>query len=100
MERAGGVQGKVVLVTGGARGMGASHAEALVTEGARVLVTDVLDDDGQAVAEKLGDSAHFVHLDAADPDQWDQAVDAAVNRFDLCRDPHTPPAPNSSSTVA
>ena len=70
-----------MLVTGGARGMGASHAQALVAEGARVLISDVLDDDGHAVAEKLGESAHFVHLDVADPDQWDQAVDAAVSRF-------------------
>ncbi|HEV7582425.1 MAG TPA: glucose 1-dehydrogenase [Mycobacterium sp.] len=81
MGRAGRVHGKVVLVTGGARGMGASHAEALVAEGARVLLSDVLDEDGYAVAEKLGESAHFVHLDVADPGQWDQAVDAAVNRF-------------------
>lgn len=70
-----------MLVTGGARGMGASHAESLVAEGARVLITDVLDDDGCAVAEKLGESAHFVHLDVTDPDQWDQAVDTAVKRF-------------------
>jgi 3alpha(or 20beta)-hydroxysteroid dehydrogenase len=46
-----------------------------------VLVTDVLDNDGQAVAEKLGDSAHFVHLDVAAPDQWDQAVDATGAEF-------------------
>jgi 3alpha(or 20beta)-hydroxysteroid dehydrogenase len=81
MGRAGRVEGKVALVTGGARGMGASHAQALVTEGARVLITYVLDEEGHSVAEKLGESAHFVHLDVADPDQWDQAVDAAVNRF-------------------
>src|SRR5665213_1462818 len=81
MGRAGRVEGKVVLVTGGTRGVGASHAQALVAEGARVLISDVLDEDGYAVAEKLGESAHFVHLDVADPDQWDQAVDAAVSRF-------------------
>jgi 3alpha(or 20beta)-hydroxysteroid dehydrogenase len=75
------VDGKVVLVSGGARGMGASHAGALVAEGARVLIGDVLDDDGHGVAEKLGESAFFVHLDVTDQDQWDRAVDAAVNRF-------------------
>ena len=48
------VDGKVVLISGGARGMGAAHAEALVSEGARVVIGDVLDDDGQRVAEKLG----------------------------------------------
>jgi 3alpha(or 20beta)-hydroxysteroid dehydrogenase len=81
MERAGRVQDKVVLVTGGARGMGASHAQALVAEGAQVLIGDILDDEGDAVAEKLGESASFIHLDVANPDQWDRAVDAAVNRF-------------------
>ena len=67
MKRAGRVEGKVALITGGARGMGAAHAQALVSEGARVLIGDVLDDDGHAVAEILGESAHFVHLDVTDP---------------------------------
>ncbi len=75
------VDDKVVLITGGARGMGAAHAEALVSEGARVLITDVLDDDGHAVAEKLGESAHFEHLDVADPDRWEVVVDGAMQRF-------------------
>jgi 3alpha(or 20beta)-hydroxysteroid dehydrogenase len=61
--------------------MGASHAQALVAEGAQVLIGDILDDEGDAVAEKLGESASFIHLDVANPDQWDRAVDAAVNRF-------------------
>jgi 3alpha(or 20beta)-hydroxysteroid dehydrogenase len=81
MGRAGRVEGKVVLVTGGARGMRASHAQALVAEGAHVLIADILDDEGEAVAQKLGKSVHFVHLDVADPDQWDRAVDAVVTRF-------------------
>jgi 3alpha(or 20beta)-hydroxysteroid dehydrogenase len=75
------VDGKVALITGGARGMGAAHAQALVSEGGRVVIGDILDDKGRAVAEKLGESAHFVHLDVTDPGQWDQAIDAAVNRF-------------------
>jgi 3alpha(or 20beta)-hydroxysteroid dehydrogenase len=74
------VDGKVALITGGTRGMGAAHAQALVSEGARVVIGDILD-GGRAVAEKLGESAHFVHLDVTDPGQWDQAIDAAVNRF-------------------
>ncbi len=81
MKRMGRVQGKVALVTGGARGMGAAHAQALVSQGARVLIGDMRDDDGRAVAEKLGQAAHFVHLDVTDPDQWDRAVEAAVARF-------------------
>jgi 3alpha(or 20beta)-hydroxysteroid dehydrogenase len=75
------VEGKVALITGGARGMGAAHAQALVAEGARVLIGDVLDDEGHAVAEQLGESAHFVHLDVSDEDQWNKAVDAAVSTF-------------------
>ena len=75
------VADKVVLVTGGARGMGAAHAEALVAEGARVVIGDILDDAGRSVAEKLGDAADFVHLDVADPGLWDQAVVATLERF-------------------
>ena len=75
------VADKVVLVTGGARGMGAAHAEALVAEGARVVIGDILDDAGQSVAEKLGEAAIFVHLDVAEPTLWDQAVAATLERF-------------------
>lgn len=75
------VANKVVLITGGARGMGAAHAEALVAEGARVVIADILDDTGRAAAGKLGDAAFFVHLDVADPAQWDDAVTATLERF-------------------
>ena len=75
------VADKVVLVTGGARGMGAAHAEALVAEGAGVVIGDILDDAGRSVAEKLGDAAIFVHLDVADPALWDQALAATLERF-------------------
>ena len=61
--------------------MGAAHAETLVSEGARVVIGDVLDEDGRAVAEKLGESAHFEHLDVTDPDGWQKLVDAALDRF-------------------
>jgi NAD(P)-dependent dehydrogenase (short-subunit alcohol dehydrogenase family) len=75
------VDGKVALISGGARGMGAAHALALVAEGARVIIGDIRDDEGKAVAENLGDSAYFVHLDVTDSEQWDAAVDVAVTRF-------------------
>ncbi|HWS91588.1 MAG TPA: glucose 1-dehydrogenase [Mycobacterium sp.] len=81
MGRPGRVHGKVALISGGARGMGAAHAQALVSEGARVVNGDILDDEGQEVAEKLSESAYFVHLDVTDAEQWDAAVDAAVDRF-------------------
>ncbi|WP_406814075.1 glucose 1-dehydrogenase [Mycobacterium sp. M23085] len=75
------VDGKVVLVTGGARGMGAVHAQTLVSEGAQVVIGDVLEEDGRAVAEKLGESARFEALDVTDPDGWQRAIDAALNTF-------------------
>jgi 3alpha(or 20beta)-hydroxysteroid dehydrogenase len=75
------VADKVVLITGGARGMGAAHAEALVAEGARVVIGDILDDAGRSVVEKLGGAGIFVHLDVAEPALWDQAVAATLKRF-------------------
>lgn len=61
--------------------MGAAHAQVLASEGARVVIADVLDDLGREVAEKLGAAAYFHHLDVTDPDQWQQAVDATVDKF-------------------
>lgn len=75
------VDGKVVLVTGGARGMGAVHAQTLVSEGALVVIGDVLEEDGGAVAEKLGGSARFEVLDVTDPDGWHRAIDATLDTF-------------------
>lgn len=73
--------GKVAIISGGARGMGASHARALVAEGAKVVTGDILDDEGMAVAAEIGDSARYVHLDVTDPDQWFAAVETAVSEF-------------------
>lgn len=72
---------KVALISGGARGMGAAHARALVAEDARVVLGDVLDDEGAAVAAELGDNAVYVHLDVREPDDWRNAVGEAVERF-------------------
>ncbi|MGA9675238.1 MAG: SDR family NAD(P)-dependent oxidoreductase, partial [Mycobacterium sp.] len=52
--------GKVALVSGGARGMGASHVRAMVAEGAKVVFGDILDDEGEVVAKEVGDSARYV----------------------------------------
>ena len=56
------VDGKVALISGGARGMGAAHARRLVREGGSVVLGDVLDNEGQALAAQLGDAAHYVPL--------------------------------------
>jgi 3alpha(or 20beta)-hydroxysteroid dehydrogenase len=73
--------GKVALVSGGARGMGASHVRTMVAEGAKVVFGDILDDEGEVVAKELGDRARYVHLDVTQPEDWDSAVATAVSEF-------------------
>ncbi|GLE59111.1 3-alpha-(or 20-beta)-hydroxysteroid dehydrogenase [Mycobacteroides chelonae] len=75
------VTGKIALISGGARGMGAAHARALVDEGAHVVIGDLLDEAGQALAADLGPSAHYVHLDVTDKQQWIDAVAATNTAF-------------------
>ncbi|MET7841105.1 glucose 1-dehydrogenase [Streptomyces sp. NPDC005356] len=81
MKVTGRVRGKVALVSGAARGMGAAHARRLVEEGARVVVADLLDKEGEALVAELGDAARYVHLDVADYDAWQAAVHVAVETF-------------------
>jgi 3alpha(or 20beta)-hydroxysteroid dehydrogenase len=61
--------------------MGASHARLLVEEGAKVVIGDILDDEGKTLAEEIGDAARYVHLDVTQPDQWDAAVATATGEF-------------------
>jgi 3alpha(or 20beta)-hydroxysteroid dehydrogenase len=75
------VDGKVAVISGGARGMGASHARLLVAEGAKVVIGDILDEEGKALADELGEAAHYVHLDVTQPDLWEAAVSTAVGEF-------------------
>jgi 3alpha(or 20beta)-hydroxysteroid dehydrogenase len=75
------VDGKVTLISGGARGMGAADARALVAEGGKVVIGDILDDEGKALADELGEAARYVHLDVTDAEQWDAAVNVAVEAF-------------------
>ena len=67
---------QVFLITGGARGLGAAQARRLVAEGARVVLADVLADEGRALADTLGPAASFVQLDVGDEAQWAEAVTA------------------------
>jgi 3alpha(or 20beta)-hydroxysteroid dehydrogenase len=75
---------KVAIVTGAARGQGASHARHLAQEGARVLLADVLDDAGKTVAEELRAAGHdvdYAHLDVRDSEQWTAVVSDVLARW-------------------
>ena len=75
------LRGKIALISGGARGQGAAEARAFVAEGARVVIGDVLDDEGEQLAKELGEAARFVHLDVTDESSWAGAVRVAVETF-------------------
>jgi len=78
------LKGKVALVTGAAGGLGAAQAEALAKEGARVVLGDLADQDGQDVAAGIrahnGD-AQYVHLDVTKEEDWQRAVSFTVERY-------------------
>ena len=61
---------RTVLITGGARGMGASHARGFIAEGANVVIADVLEQEGRTLAEELGDHAIFSRLDVTSEADW------------------------------
>ncbi|HWU32274.1 MAG TPA: glucose 1-dehydrogenase [Marmoricola sp.] len=73
--------GKVAIVTGGAQGQGAEIVRQFVAEGAKVVIADVADDHGQALAAELGDAAAFMHLNVADQNEWAQVVEATNEKF-------------------
>lgn len=75
---AGRLDGKVALVTGGARGQGEAEARLFAAEGARVFLTDVLDAEGEKVAATIGDAASYLHHDVTSPGEWDVVVAAVV----------------------
>ncbi|SFR04729.1 3alpha(or 20beta)-hydroxysteroid dehydrogenase [Lentzea waywayandensis] len=73
------LEGKVALITGAARGQGAAAARRFVAEGARVMITDVLDDQGKELSAELG--AEYCHLDVSSEDEWAEAVAFTVQTF-------------------
>ena len=77
------LDGKVALISGGARGQGAAEAETFVREGAKVVFGDVRDDDGKKVEAAIragGGQATYVHLDVTSEADWQRAVQSAVER--------------------
>lgn len=77
--------GRVAIVTGGARGMGASHVRALAAEGAGVVICDLLDDEGEALAAEVA-GARYRHLDVTSERSWSSVVrdtEAAFGAVDV-----------------
>lgn len=78
------LEDKVAIISGGARGMGAAEARMFAQEGAKVVIGDLLEEEGMKVAAEIGEAggeALFVRLDVTDEASWQSAVEAAVERF-------------------
>ena len=78
------LQGKVALISGGARGQGAAEAKLFAKEGAKVVFGDVLDDEGrktEAEIQEIGGEALYIHMDVTNEGDWEKAVSETVNRF-------------------
>ena len=78
------LEGKVAIISGGARGQGAAEARLLAREGAAVVFGDILDEDGlklEAEIRELGGRATYIHLDVTEPEQWEDAVSRAVSEY-------------------
>ncbi len=73
--------GKVALITGAARGTGEQTARLFAAEGARVVLADILEDEGRATAQDIGDAAHFERLDVTDPASWRHVVERTIEVF-------------------
>jgi 3(or 17)beta-hydroxysteroid dehydrogenase len=75
------LDGKVALISGAARGIGAETARLMAEAGARVAVSDVLDETGRETAHAIGGAAFYVHLDVTSEEDWHAAIAATVGRF-------------------
>lgn len=81
MTGTGKLDGKIAMVTGAARGMGAATARLFVQQGAKVIAADVLEREGEALAAELGPSCAFLKLDVSDEAGWNAAVKFALQRW-------------------
>ncbi|MGW5514426.1 SDR family NAD(P)-dependent oxidoreductase [Nocardia africana] len=75
------MEGKVALITGASRGMGASHARTFIEHGAHVVLADISDEAGEKLAAELGPNALFVHHDVTDPASWTATVARGIEAF-------------------
>ncbi|MGF3112536.1 SDR family NAD(P)-dependent oxidoreductase [Facklamia sp. P9177] len=78
MER---LEGKVLIITGGAQGMGKVHAEVALAEGAKVVITDINEEKGNEVAKELGKNVLFVKQDVTKESDWKKVIDATMDKW-------------------
>lgn len=72
---------KIVVITGAAGGMGMIHAEEFINEGAKVVITDIMEENGKEVAERLGSNAIFVYHDVTKENDWKSVVERTEEKF-------------------
>ncbi|TSI11747.1 SDR family NAD(P)-dependent oxidoreductase [Lysinibacillus sp. BW-2-10] len=75
------LEGKVAVITGGARGMGAAHVRKFVEEGAKVVFTDLNEEGGRALAQELGENAVFIKQDVTNAADWDTVITETESKF-------------------
>ncbi|HSW13574.1 MAG TPA: glucose 1-dehydrogenase [Solimonas sp.] len=75
------LQGKVAIITGGARGMGGATSKLFVEEGARVVIADLLEDEGRQLAQQLGANALYVRHDVSDEASWANVIEQTVKAY-------------------
>ena len=75
------LEGKVAIITGAAQGMGAAAARAFVANGAKVIMTDIKAEKGQALASELGEDAIFVEHDVGNSADWKTVVETGEKAF-------------------
>lgn len=75
------LEGKVALITGAAQGIGKATAIMLAREGAQIIVSDINDLEGNAVAKEIGGRCQYIHLDVQEEDEWKEAIRAILEQF-------------------
>ena len=78
------LEGKVAIITGGANGMGAEECRIFAREGAKVVIADILEEEGKQLEAEIAESggdAVFMRLDVTSEDNWQSAVEATVSRY-------------------
>jgi len=72
---------KIALITGSARGIGQATAELFHKEGAIVIISDIRDNEGEEIAQKLGERVEYIQLDVRDENSWSRAAEYIKNKF-------------------